>query len=135
MSVARKQSAIEGAIAQGLKLSFFYDLFDREVQPYLVGPHNGEMRMLAYQVGGRTSQRNLPGWRCFILERMTRLRVQRRASEWLEPPERRSEQPQHCINYHSEAESEEEEEEEERDEEFFSWEDSEELSENEYVVN
>lgn len=130
MSIERKRLLIEQAIAQGLKLYFFYDLFDREVQPYLIGPHNGEMRMLAYQVGGRTSQRNIPSWRCFRLAQITQLRAERKPSAWIDPPRNESGLPQRCINYDSE-----EEEAEQREEELFSWEDPETREENEYVVN
>lgn len=154
MSITEKQMLIENSIAQKLKVYFFYDRLHRKVQPTAIGPHNGEMRMFGYQIGGKTTQQGriaLPGWRCFRLDHMTRVRNETIPSVWIEPPpslyhsdERRRQQ---CINYRGakrkanvkrrKLENDEDANESENTEgeggPLYSFEDTQESSDNEYV--
>jgi hypothetical protein len=61
---------IREAIVRRRKLKFMYDGKPRLVEPHDYGIHAGVIKLLAFQVGGESSGK-LPGWRTFIVSKMS----------------------------------------------------------------
>jgi predicted DNA-binding transcriptional regulator YafY len=63
---------LRDAIARKQKLNFIYDGMLRIIEPHDYGIHKGAVKVLGFQVGGK-SRGDLPGWRLFIVSKMSDL--------------------------------------------------------------
>lgn len=66
---------IRRAIQNKLVIEFIYSNRLRVVEPHVLGVCNGNIQVLAYQIGGQSSSGALPEWRRFDLFRISNLRV------------------------------------------------------------
>ena len=70
-----KEKIIE-AITHRQGLSFRYDNHNRIVEPHLLGVSTaGHMTLNAYQVEGGSSSGKIPGWRPFLLSKISGLSI------------------------------------------------------------
>jgi hypothetical protein len=63
------------AIAQQRQIRFWYGGKERIAEPHDYGVHKGKARLLAYQVGGRSTSGPLPAWRLVDVSGMTQLEI------------------------------------------------------------
>jgi hypothetical protein len=63
------------AIAQQRQIRFWYGGKERIAEPHDYGVHKGRTRLLAYQVGGRSTSGPLPAWRLVDVSAMTQLEI------------------------------------------------------------
>ncbi|MCV5751998.1 hypothetical protein OFN51_24555, partial [Escherichia coli] len=64
------ESEIRRAIQNKLVIEFTYSNRLRVVEPHVLGVCNGNVQVLAYQIGGQSSSGGLPEWRRFDLFRI-----------------------------------------------------------------
>ncbi|EJI6691047.1 WYL domain-containing protein [Vibrio parahaemolyticus] len=69
------ESEIRRAIQNKLVIEFTYSNRLRVIEPHVLGVCNGNVQVLAYQIGGQSSSGGLPEWRRFDLFRISNLRV------------------------------------------------------------
>ncbi|HDM8188416.1 TPA: WYL domain-containing protein [Vibrio harveyi] len=69
------ESETRRAIQNKLVIEFTYSNRLRVVEPHVLGVCNGNVQLLAYQIGGQSSSGGLPEWRRFDLFRISNLRV------------------------------------------------------------
>lgn len=63
------------AIQDKRVIEFTYNGLPRIAEPHIYGMKNGIMQILAYQIGGRSSNGGLPEWRRFELPAMRNLQL------------------------------------------------------------
>src|SRR5215471_14316633 len=63
------------AITQRRKIRFWYGDRERIVEPHDYGIQHGQLRLLAYQVGGQSSTGHLPNWRWIDVSKIKDLEI------------------------------------------------------------
>jgi len=63
------------AISQRRKIRFWYAGKERIAEPHDYGIQNGQLRLLAYQVGGQSSTGHLPNWRWLDVSRIKDMEI------------------------------------------------------------
>jgi hypothetical protein len=63
------------AITQQRQIRFWYGGKERIAEPHDYGIQKGKERLLAYQVGGRSTSGSLPAWRLVDVSGMTQLEI------------------------------------------------------------
>ncbi|WP_027468701.1 hypothetical protein [Deefgea rivuli] len=66
---------IEQAIHEKKVIEFNYGGRLRVVEPHVFGVLDGQNQILGYQIGGQSSQGNIPDWRRFDLNKMTGMKL------------------------------------------------------------
>lgn len=67
---------LKEAIGERKVVTFIYDGFPREVEPFLIGDTTSmNAAMRGFQIGGGSKSGNPVGWRLFLLERIRNLSV------------------------------------------------------------
>jgi len=65
------------AIKERQLIRFYYEEHQRIVQPHTYGIHKdtGNEVLRAYQVGGYSSSGNIPGWRLYIVSKISNIEI------------------------------------------------------------
>ena len=66
LPAANIHNSIQKAIHEKRLIRFLYDDKERIAEPHDYGVQKGSVRLLSYQVGGKSNSGRLPAWRSII---------------------------------------------------------------------
>lgn len=69
------EAQIQQAIRGRRLVRFYYDGYQREVEPHVLGLSRGVKQFLGYQVGGSSRSGAIPDWRRFDLDKIVGFRL------------------------------------------------------------